>query len=131
MAERRKFPSGQQDQFMVRFPDGMRALIADEAKANGRSMNAEIVARLEATFAPPEGGPDVENTLYVLLDANGHPASWQEIQTHLTKIIAAGKFDPRKIEAAVIDPDMKNNSEREEQWLKLHEFYKSARFKRK
>lgn len=31
------------DKFMLRFPDGMREAIAERAKANGRSMNSEIV----------------------------------------------------------------------------------------
>lgn len=35
---------------MVRMPDGMRDEIAKAAKANNRSMNAEIVARLEYSF---------------------------------------------------------------------------------
>lgn len=39
------------DKYIVRFPAGMRELIANEAEANGRSMNAEIVQRLSATFA--------------------------------------------------------------------------------
>ncbi len=43
------FPSRTSDQFSVRFPDGMRDEIARSAKANGRSMNAEIIARLAAT----------------------------------------------------------------------------------
>lgn len=34
------------DQFVVRLPDGMRDQIAADAKAKGRSMNAEIVARI-------------------------------------------------------------------------------------
>lgn len=34
------------DKFMLRLPDGMRDIIAGEAKKNGRSMNAEIVSRL-------------------------------------------------------------------------------------
>lgn len=38
------------DQFVVRFPDGMRDKIAEAAKDNNRSMNAEIVARLEDSF---------------------------------------------------------------------------------
>lgn len=38
----------------MRFPDGMRDKIADAAKESGRSMNAEIVARLQATFQSPE-----------------------------------------------------------------------------
>jgi hypothetical protein len=53
MAERRKFPSGQQDQYMVRFPEGLRDRIKDAANANGRSMNSEIVATLEEKY-PPE-----------------------------------------------------------------------------
>lgn len=44
-------PSRVAEQFVVRFPDGMRGRIAEEAKANNRSMNAEIVARLERSFA--------------------------------------------------------------------------------
>ncbi len=44
-------PSRTADQFVVRFPDGMRDQIAEAAKANNRSMNAEIVARLQASFA--------------------------------------------------------------------------------
>lgn len=35
------------DKFNVRFPDGMRDAIAEKAKANGRSMNSEIIAALE------------------------------------------------------------------------------------
>lgn len=38
-----------QDRYIVRMPDGMRDRIRAEAAANGRSMNAEIVARLEAS----------------------------------------------------------------------------------
>lgn len=48
-------PSRTAEQFVVRFPDGMRDLIADEAKKNNRSMNAEIVARLQASFEPFSG----------------------------------------------------------------------------
>lgn len=44
-------PSRTADQFVVRFPDGMRDQIAALAKANNRSMNAEIVARLQQTLA--------------------------------------------------------------------------------
>ena len=35
------------DQFPVRMPEGMRAEIKAAAKANGRSMNSEILARLD------------------------------------------------------------------------------------
>lgn len=35
---------------MIRLPDGMRDRIREAAEQNNRSMNAEIVARLEETF---------------------------------------------------------------------------------
>lgn len=55
MAEK-KYPSESQDRFIVRFPDDeMRARIAREAAANGRSMNAEIVGRLQTSFDQPDG----------------------------------------------------------------------------
>ena len=38
------------DKFMLRLPDGMRERIAKVAKQNGRSMNAEIVARLDESL---------------------------------------------------------------------------------
>ncbi len=39
-----------QDKFNLRFPDGMREQIADAAKESGRSMNSEIIHRLQRTF---------------------------------------------------------------------------------
>lgn len=39
------------DKFVLRLPDGMRERIAEEAKKNSRSMNSEIVARLEVSLS--------------------------------------------------------------------------------
>jgi hypothetical protein len=44
-------PSQTADKFIIRLPDGMRDQIAEAAKANNRTMNAEIVARLQASFS--------------------------------------------------------------------------------
>lgn len=44
------FPSTKQDQYVLRFPDGMREQIKDAAEFSGRSMNAEIIQRLKFTF---------------------------------------------------------------------------------
>lgn len=41
------YPSDKQDKFMLRLPDGMRERLKELAKANARSLNAEIVKRLE------------------------------------------------------------------------------------
>lgn len=69
-------PSRDQDKFMVRMPAGMRERIADVAKENNRSMNAEIVARLEASFSgvvlskPSDVTPYLGNFL-ALLEESG------------------------------------------------------------
>ena len=38
------------DKFVVRLPEGMRDRIADVARAQHRSMNSEIIARLESSL---------------------------------------------------------------------------------
>lgn len=45
-----KPPSRDLDKFIVRLPDGMRDKISKAADENKRTMNAEIVARLEESF---------------------------------------------------------------------------------
>ena len=51
MSDGKEFPSDKADKFVVRFPDGMRERIRAAAEANNRSMNAEIVARLEESLS--------------------------------------------------------------------------------
>jgi hypothetical protein len=54
-------PSRTAPQFVVRLPDEVfRDQIAEAAKTNNRSMNAEIVARLQASF---ESAPSVDGTV--------------------------------------------------------------------
>lgn len=45
--EREKYPSELAERFQVRLPPGLRDRIKADAEKHGRSMNAEIVARLE------------------------------------------------------------------------------------
>jgi hypothetical protein len=45
------FPSRGLDKFVLRLPEGMRDKIGVAARANKRTMNAEIVQRLEASFS--------------------------------------------------------------------------------
>ncbi|WP_260465903.1 MULTISPECIES: Arc family DNA-binding protein [Stutzerimonas] len=40
------------DKFVVRLPDGMREKVAEVARTSHRSMNSEIVARLEESLNP-------------------------------------------------------------------------------
>lgn len=44
----------QGEKYIVRLPEGMRDRIAESAKANNRSMNAEIVARIQNSFEAQE-----------------------------------------------------------------------------
>lgn len=63
---RGNYPSDKRDQYIVRFPDGMRDRLKEEAAKNNRSMNAEIVARLEVTFGDPAAPAFPEHTFHVV-----------------------------------------------------------------
>lgn len=60
---KRLYPSDEAEKYIVRFPAGMRDQLKDAAKAANRTLNAEIVARLQASFkqeeaeAPPYAVP--------------------------------------------------------------------------
>ena len=43
-------PAKDLDKIMIRLPDGMRERLTELAKGNKRSVNAEVVARLEASL---------------------------------------------------------------------------------
>lgn len=43
-------PSKLMDQYALRFPEGLREQITAAAKESGRSMNSEIIARLQKTL---------------------------------------------------------------------------------
>jgi plasmid stability protein len=45
------------DQFNLRMPEGMREQLKDAAAANGRSLNAEIIARLLLTLELDQAQP--------------------------------------------------------------------------
>lgn len=57
------------DKYIIRFPEGMRDRIAAAAKANGRSMNSELIARLEASFEQAESDL-LKETLIAELQTN-------------------------------------------------------------
>lgn len=49
---------GKQDDFFrtqIRIPTGIHLALKEAAEESGRSMNAEIVARLEQSFSPGQG----------------------------------------------------------------------------
>lgn len=54
------------DKYIVRLPDGMRDRLKAEAKASRRTLNAEIVARLQSTFEQSATGMSTEALLLEL-----------------------------------------------------------------
>lgn len=62
------YPSETADRYIVRFPDGMRDQIAEFAKENNRSMNAEIVSRLEASIQETIRTRSTEMQILKMLD---------------------------------------------------------------
>jgi hypothetical protein len=67
-----KFPSELAERFQIRMPDGLRDRIRAAAENNARSMNSEIVARLEASFTvdmeSPEARDEMSRRLHALMD---------------------------------------------------------------
>lgn len=125
------------NRFIIRMPEGMRDWIAEEAEKNHRSMNAEIVARLEESrnlrdsingrmdSNPP---PSKENTLYIVLDTDGMPISWAEISTHISNITKAGKLPWHSQKIMVMTPELMSSTLREDNDYEL--LVKYAKFLR-
>lgn len=89
-----RYPSQQQDRFIVRLPDGMRERIKAEADKNNRSMNAEIVARLAQTF---DEGPTqlIEGLQRQVAGATVRANAFLEVVKMLSSIVAdASGGDP-------------------------------------
>jgi hypothetical protein len=62
-------PTGRgSDQFVIRFPEGMRDRIASLAAANGRSMNAELIDRIGKSMVDSDDIKNLENTVGKLWD---------------------------------------------------------------
>ena len=51
MSEHSRQPSALKEQFIVRFPDGLRSKVKAIATSNRRSMNAEILPLIECGLA--------------------------------------------------------------------------------
>jgi hypothetical protein len=68
-----------------------------------------------------------ENTsLYVALDAQGWPISWQEITLHLGELGRAGDFEIGSIEARVFNANLVSNSVHEKRFFDLYEKYRAT-----
>jgi hypothetical protein len=141
--------------FRLRFPEALRHKVEEAAQANKRSMTAEILARLEASFEIGDGPkvfldanviqemiaaarttkplrPNDQNTVYVILDTNGMPISWNEAHTHLGELNRAAGMALHTQQVFVVSPEMLSAGGREAEDLKLvAEYAKLRREQRK
>ncbi|MNZ88220.1 Arc-like DNA binding domain protein [compost metagenome] len=60
------------DKFVVRLPEGMRSRIAEVARHYHRSMNSEIIARLEKTLAAEGSLPETSDRAPAQGDLHPH-----------------------------------------------------------
>lgn len=56
-------PSRKLDQYIVRFPDGMRDRLKEEAADNNRSLNSEIVDRLEQSLSAEQAASALDQLM--------------------------------------------------------------------
>lgn len=59
--------SREQDKFVIRLPDGLRPQIAAIARKNQRSMNGEIIIRLQRSLIQDQLRDEQEKIISVLL----------------------------------------------------------------
>ena len=59
--------SREQDKFVIRLPDGLRPQIAATARSNHRSMNGEIIIRLQRSLIQDQLRDEQEKIISVLL----------------------------------------------------------------
>ncbi|MGH1571897.1 Arc family DNA-binding protein [Methylobacterium sp. P31] len=79
-----KHPSDIADRFQVRMPPGLRERLAAAAKANNRSANAEIVARLQASLDEHE--PDDP---FLRLAASGQKEGLRQAADEIVAVVEA------------------------------------------
>jgi len=80
------------DKFVVRLPSGMRDRIAEVARTNHRSMNSEIIARMEQSLNQEEG---------VSLD-NGLRMDSPELSIHERELLQHFRFLAQRQQNALL-----------------------------
>ncbi|WP_330998809.1 Arc family DNA-binding protein [Intestinirhabdus alba] len=77
------------EKFVVRFPDGMRDAISERAKANGRSMNSEIVQILgEVVYGLNNTDDEFESMFeYVTTETPTDEDEWRVRDRMLTQLV--------------------------------------------
>lgn len=115
-------------QMKIRLPPDLKAKVEQAAVSGNRSMGAEIVARLEASFSGEDShdGQPIDH-IEVTLDTNGFPISWHEINEHIGAIRTGLKASVVKMTVSVITPELVSSGDRKPQTAALRKAYASSR----
>lgn len=90
------------DKFVVRLPDGMREKIAEKARTHHRSMNSEIIARLEGSIIQE----DKENNPVMIADSEGgQPMPVVDAWVPVAGMLVCERLDKTKV-YGIIDFDI-------------------------
>lgn len=71
---------------MIRLPDGMRDQLSELARLNGRSVNAEVVSRLERSL---RGDNEIENTYDVVQKLTAVDHEMQALKANFVNLLRA------------------------------------------
>ena len=63
---RKPYPSELQERFIIRMPPNMREQLTEAARKNNRSMNAEVISRLEQSFKATGGQNELREDIISL-----------------------------------------------------------------
>lgn len=85
------------DQFIVRFPEGMRERVKDAADKNGRSMNAEIVDLIQSAL--DDVGPTKHELGEIIERQNQHMADQKQAIAQLSRATEAQRDALEKMHA--------------------------------
>lgn len=136
---KKEFPSDKLAQYIVRFPDGMRDRIKEAAAANGRSMNAEIIYRLQTTLEmdayeskeninSDKFDPAHKADIKIKLDTNGIPVDAHEAMLHLSQLISKAALETISIEVEVKKiRDTRSPDQRDDDFLRVLGKYRVLR----
>ena len=69
---RKPYPSELQERFIIRMPPNMHDQLAEAARKNNRSMNAEVVSRLEQSFKAKDGQNELREDIVSLRQEIAH-----------------------------------------------------------
>lgn len=100
--------------FGLRMQPALKAALEERAKENARSLNAEIVDRLEASLSKEQSkNTNALPTLSIELDATGYPISWDEINVILRALLDDGGVKAVAMNTSVFTPELVSSQERE------------------